>query len=326
MLSTLHTIDAVETVNRIIDFFPPHHHQQVRAMLAGSLRGVDLAAARADRRRQGPDRRCEILRMTGRVRDMIFDPDETGKLGEAIADGAYYGMQTFDQALLDARSGRQDRMDEALKAATHPHDFKLLVAPTASATRRSTPSSARRTRPRSAARRVHLQPDPSAPVEAHPIGPQHHARIPVPEMRRDAERPVQVRHGGGQLLGAARLGGGGVGAARRRSGPRPARAGQSSSSAGKPLPSTIRVRDPGRTPAGIGTLHARASGCRRRWRRSATRTGTVVPARTRRGALGPHDHVVGEAARDLQRDGRAADVQRSQVEAVDERRGARRCR
>jgi len=71
---------------------------------------------------------CEVLTMTGRVRDMIADPNETGKLGEVIAEGSYYGMQTFDQALLHLHRDGKISMDEALKAATHPHDFKLLVA------------------------------------------------------------------------------------------------------------------------------------------------------------------------------------------------------
>jgi twitching motility protein PilT len=66
--------------------------------------------------------------VTGRVRDMIMNPEETGKLPEVISEGAYYGMQTFDQALLyHVQQGRVS-MDDALKAATHPHDFKLLVS------------------------------------------------------------------------------------------------------------------------------------------------------------------------------------------------------
>ena len=109
VLSTLHTIDAVETINRIVDFFPPHHHQQVRAMLAGSLRGVISQRLVPTSTARAASAACEILTMTGRVRDMIFDANETGKLGEAIADGAYYGMQTFDQALLQALPGRQDQ-------------------------------------------------------------------------------------------------------------------------------------------------------------------------------------------------------------------------
>jgi len=128
VLSTLHTIDAVETVNRIIDFFPPHHHQQVRAMLSGSLRGVISQRLVPTIDGEGRAPACEVLTTTGRVRDLVSNPAETGKLGEVIAEGAYYGMQTFDQALLGLYQDGTISMDEALKAATHPHDFKLLVA------------------------------------------------------------------------------------------------------------------------------------------------------------------------------------------------------
>ena len=66
--------------------------------------------------------------MTGRVRDMILDPQQTGRLPEVIAEGAFYGMQTFDQALFEHVQGGRVSMEVAYKAATHPHDFKLLVA------------------------------------------------------------------------------------------------------------------------------------------------------------------------------------------------------
>jgi twitching motility protein PilT len=128
VLSTLHTIDAVETLNRIIDFFPPHHHQQVRAMLAGALKGVISQRLIPTVDGKGRVAACEVLTATGRVQDMIVDSRETGKLGEAIGDGGYYGMQTFDQALLHLHKAGQISMEDALKAATHPHDFKLLVA------------------------------------------------------------------------------------------------------------------------------------------------------------------------------------------------------
>jgi len=128
VFSTLHTVDAPETVNRIVDFFPPHQQQQARAMLAGTLKGV--ISQRLVRTPDGRGRvaTCEVLRMTGRVKDMIMNPEETGRLTEVIFEGEYYGMQTFDQALLKhVRAGRVS-MDEALRAATHPHDFKLLVS------------------------------------------------------------------------------------------------------------------------------------------------------------------------------------------------------
>src|SRR5688572_17459347 len=128
VLSTLHTVDAPETVNRIIDFFPQAEQQQARAMLAGTLKGVISQRLVPTPDGNGRVATCEILRMTGRVRDMIMNPDETGKLPEVISEGAYYGMQTFDQALLGHVQKGLVSMEDALKAATHPHDFKLLVS------------------------------------------------------------------------------------------------------------------------------------------------------------------------------------------------------
>jgi twitching motility protein PilT len=66
--------------------------------------------------------------MTGRVRDMIMDPQQTGRLAEVIADGGYYGMQTFDQALFAHVKAGRVSVDDALAFATSPHDFKLLLA------------------------------------------------------------------------------------------------------------------------------------------------------------------------------------------------------
>ena len=128
VMSTVHTIDAAETVNRIIDFFPPTEQRQARAMLAGTLKGVISQRLVPTPDGRGRVATCEVLRMTGRVRDMIMNPDETGKLPEVISEGSYYGMQTFDQALLSHVQAGLVSMDDALKAATHPHDFKLLVA------------------------------------------------------------------------------------------------------------------------------------------------------------------------------------------------------
>ncbi len=128
VLSTLHTIDAPETINRIVDFFPPHQQQQARAMVAGTLKGII-----SQRLVPTPDKRgrvavCEILRMTGRAKDMILDPGQTVRLREVIAEGEFYGMQTFDQALLHHVQAGRVAMEDALRVATSPHDFKLLVA------------------------------------------------------------------------------------------------------------------------------------------------------------------------------------------------------
>ncbi len=128
VLSTIHTVDAAESVNRIIDFFPQAEQRQARAMLAGTLKAVVSQRLVPTPDKHGRVATCEILRMTGRVRDMILNPDDTGRLPEVISEGAYYGMQTFDQALLAHVQAGRVAMDEALKAATSPHDFKLLVS------------------------------------------------------------------------------------------------------------------------------------------------------------------------------------------------------
>ncbi|CAN5128208.1 type IV pilus twitching motility protein PilT [soil metagenome] len=127
VLSTLHTLDATETINRIIDFFPPHLQQQARVMLAATLRGV--VGQRLMPRKGAPGRVavCEVLVVTGRVQDLILNPNETGKLTQVIAEGEYYGMQTFDQALLHhVMAGTVDEAD-AMEVASSPHDFKLML-------------------------------------------------------------------------------------------------------------------------------------------------------------------------------------------------------
>jgi twitching motility protein PilT len=128
VLSTVHTVDATESINRMLDFFPPHQHQQARAMIAGTLKGVVSQRLIPSADGAGRVAVCETLVMTGRVRDMINDPAQTGRLHEVIQEGEYYGMQTFDQALLGHLQAGRINMEEALKASTHPHDFKLLVA------------------------------------------------------------------------------------------------------------------------------------------------------------------------------------------------------
>ena len=102
VLSTLHTTNAVETVNRIVDFFPPHQQKQVRLSLASSLRGVisQRLLERADQKGRVPS--IEVLVNTGRVFDRIVDPNQGGEsIEEIIADGEYYGMQTFDQSVFN---------------------------------------------------------------------------------------------------------------------------------------------------------------------------------------------------------------------------------
>lgn len=127
VLSTMHTLDASETVNRAIGFFPLHQQQPVRAMLAGTLRGI--ISQRLVRTSDGEGRvpACEVLVATGRARDMILNPEETGRLTEVIREGDYYGMQTFDQSLFDHVTAGRVSLAAAMEAASSPHDFKLML-------------------------------------------------------------------------------------------------------------------------------------------------------------------------------------------------------
>ncbi len=127
VLSTLHTADAPETINRVIDFFPPHQHRQVRAMLSTSLRGV-ISQRLVPSLDGGRVAALEILRTTGRVRDAIMNPEETALLPSIIAEGVFYGMQTFDQGLFTHVQGGRITRENALAAASSPQDFKLLLA------------------------------------------------------------------------------------------------------------------------------------------------------------------------------------------------------
>jgi twitching motility protein PilT len=127
VLSTMHTLDATETVNRAIGFFPLHQQQQVRAMLAGTLRGI--ISQRLVRTADGNGRvpACEVLVSTGRAKDMILNASETGRLSEVIREGEFYGMQTFDQSLFDHVTAGRVTLAAAMEAASSPHDFKLML-------------------------------------------------------------------------------------------------------------------------------------------------------------------------------------------------------
>ncbi len=125
VMSTLHTTDAQETVARIIDFFPPHEQKQVRLALAGSLRGIicQRLVPRAD-----GEGRCVVMEIavnTGRIADAIVDPDKTSTLPQLIAEGGYYGMQTFDQHLVSFIRDGVITLEAAMAASTSPHDLTV---------------------------------------------------------------------------------------------------------------------------------------------------------------------------------------------------------
>jgi len=125
VMSTLHTTDAAETINRIIDFFPPFEQKQVRLALAGTLKGIicQRLVPRADGKG-----RCVVMEIavgTGRIADAIVDPDKTSTIGQLIAEGAYYGMQTFDQHLVTFLRDGAITLEAAMSASTSPHDLTV---------------------------------------------------------------------------------------------------------------------------------------------------------------------------------------------------------
>ncbi len=128
VLSTLHTLDAAETINRIIGVFPPYQHKQVRIQMGSILKGVlsQRLVPRADGTGRVPA--VEVMLNTARIREYIEDKDKTRKIREAISQGyVSYGMQTFDQSLMALYKENLITMEEALRQASNPDDFALRV-------------------------------------------------------------------------------------------------------------------------------------------------------------------------------------------------------
>jgi twitching motility protein PilT len=126
VLSTLHTVNATETVNRVVDFFPPYQQGQIRLTLAGALKGI-VCQRLVPTIDGGLMPSHEILVNTGRVAERIGDPEKTAEIHDVIAEGGYYGMLTFDQSLLQLVRGGAVSIEAALAASTSPHDFQLQL-------------------------------------------------------------------------------------------------------------------------------------------------------------------------------------------------------
>jgi len=128
VLSTLHTLNATETINRIISVFPPYHQKQVRLQLASVVKGVvsQRLVPRADDMGRVPA--VEVLVSTARVRECIIEKDKTNEINDAITRGVTtYGMQSFDQSLMFLMKDSLINYEEALKHCTNPDDFALRV-------------------------------------------------------------------------------------------------------------------------------------------------------------------------------------------------------
>ncbi len=128
VFSTLHTLDATETINRIISVFPPHQQKQIRLQLASVLRAA--VAQRLIPKQDGVGRvpGVEVLVATPFIKDCIVDKDKTHLIAGAIAQGtSQYGMQTFDQSIFSLFKNELITYDEALRWASNVDEFKLKV-------------------------------------------------------------------------------------------------------------------------------------------------------------------------------------------------------
>lgn len=127
VLSTLHTLDAIRTVNRIIDFFPPYERQQIRILLSESLLGI--VSQRLLPRADGPGRTLatEVLVNTPLIRDYVKDETKTAMIKDALMQDNLRGMMTFDQHLVDLYLGGSINLEDAVYAATSPHELQLMI-------------------------------------------------------------------------------------------------------------------------------------------------------------------------------------------------------
>lgn len=127
VLSTFHTQDTTETVNRMIDFFPPQQQKQVRITLTSTLAGVisQILLPRCDTTGRVPA--VEVMVMNGRLSECLLNEEPTSIMREIIADGEFYGMQTFNQSLVSLYADGLVDFQTAFKASNQPHDFILMA-------------------------------------------------------------------------------------------------------------------------------------------------------------------------------------------------------
>jgi twitching motility protein PilT len=126
VFSTLHTIDATETINRIIDFYPPYQQRQARLMLGATLRGI-VSMRLLPAVGGGLVPAVEVLVMTGTVREYLLDPEQTYKIRDAMSEGGYYGMQNFDQSLIALLQAGRITVEDAMATSANAHDFRIKL-------------------------------------------------------------------------------------------------------------------------------------------------------------------------------------------------------
>ena len=126
VIATLHTTDVAETINRVIDFFPMNVQEQVRVALAGSIIGI-VSQRLLPKVGGGRVPAVEVMVMNGRTRDLILKGQKTHLLHDVLAGSSFYGMQTFDQALLKLYREGLVELEDAKNAASNPHDLHLAL-------------------------------------------------------------------------------------------------------------------------------------------------------------------------------------------------------
>jgi twitching motility protein PilT len=127
VLSTLHTVDCVETINRVVDFFPPNQQRQARITLAGALKGTICQRLVPTSDGSGRVPALEIMIVNGRIQQTIVDPSRGTDILQVIREGEYYGMQTFDQALVNLLEQGVIDLRAATQASSNPHDLRVAL-------------------------------------------------------------------------------------------------------------------------------------------------------------------------------------------------------
>jgi twitching motility protein PilT len=127
VLSTLHTVDATQTINRVISFFPPHQHQEIRYLLSATLQAV-IAQRLIPMKGGGRVPAVEVMVVTSTIKEYIIDPVKTPLIQQAIKEGVTsHGMQSFDQSLMQLYTEGEITIEEALKNSSNPHEFSLRM-------------------------------------------------------------------------------------------------------------------------------------------------------------------------------------------------------
>ncbi|MDH4156893.1 MAG: PilT/PilU family type 4a pilus ATPase [candidate division Zixibacteria bacterium] len=128
VLTTLHTLNVVETITRIISFFPPHQHQQIRLLLAGTLKSVICQRLLARDDMPGRVPAMEIMVNSGAIKECIISPEKTTDIPDLLEQGGVqYGMQTFDQSIMKLHKQGLISFEEAMAHASNPDDFDLRL-------------------------------------------------------------------------------------------------------------------------------------------------------------------------------------------------------